>query len=117
MSGNEGSASFGARHGNDAVTESLGTQTINGVVAEGTRITRTIPAGKVGNAKPVVSVTERWYSSDLQMVVMSKHTDPMMGVSTYTLTNIQRAEPDSSLFAVPQGYTVQEVSRGMRSRN
>jgi len=33
--------------------ESLGTQAINGVNAEGTRITHTVPAGQIGNDKPI----------------------------------------------------------------
>ncbi len=92
--------------------ESLGTQNINGVAAEGTRITRTIPAGQIGNDKPIQVVFERWYSPDLQMVVKSIRTDPRFGTTSYTLTNIQRNEPAATLFAVPAGYTVQQGGRG-----
>ena len=86
--------------------EDLGTQTIAGVTAEGTRVTKTIPAGQIGNEKPIIIVRESWYSNDLQTVVMSKHSDPWSGETTYTLTNIQRTEPAASLFAVPSDYTV-----------
>ena len=86
--------------------EDLGTQTIAGVSAQGTRLTRTIPAGQIGNEKPIVILRETWFSNDLQMVVMSKRTNPWSGESTYTLTNIQRTEPPASLFAVPSDYTV-----------
>ena len=89
-------------------TESLGTQKINGVTAEGTRVTETIPAGVIGNESPVTIVSEKWYSSELQMTVMSKRTDPRFGETTYNLTNIQRTEPDTSLFTVPQDYTIKE---------
>jgi hypothetical protein len=92
----------------EAQKESLGSQTMQGVTAEGTRTTRTIPAGQIGNDKPITIVNEVWYSQDLQAVVMSKHSDPRMGETVYTLTNIQRGEPDASLFAVPSDYTVQE---------
>lgn len=92
--------------GEDVKTESLGTQTIGGIGAEGTRYTRTIPAGQIGNEKPIVVTSERWYSSDLQMMVMTKHSDPRFGDSTYTLSNIQRSEPDAALFTVPSGYTL-----------
>jgi len=88
--------------------ESLGTQTIAGVAATGTRTTRTIPAGQIGNDKPIVIVTERWYSNDLQTMVMTKHSDPRWGTSTFTLTNISRTEPASSLFQVPADYTVKQ---------
>src|SRR6267154_3334865 len=88
--------------------ESLGTQAINGVNAEGTRITRTIPAGQIGNDKPIQIVFERWYSPDLQIVVKSTRTDPRFGTTTYALTNVQRAEPSAALFTVPSDYTVKE---------
>jgi len=102
---------------NETVTTSLGTQTIGGVSAEGTRYTRTIPAGQIGNAKPIVVVTERWYSPDLQMVVMTKHTDPRMGETTFQMTNIQRQEPAATLFQVPSDYAVKQGGmRGDRRR-
>jgi len=92
--------------------EDLGTQTIAGVSAQGTRYTRIIPAGQIGNEKPITIVSEHWYSNDLQVTVMSKRSDPQFGETTYTLTNIQRAEPAASLFAVPSDYTVQEGHMG-----
>jgi len=88
--------------------ESLGTQAIEGVTAEGTRVTFTIPAGKIGNDRPIVTVNERWYSPELQTVVLTKNSDPRMGETTYRLTNINRSEPDPSLFQVPADYTVDE---------
>ncbi len=89
-------------------TESLGTEMINGVEAQGTRITRTIPAGKIGNEKPITITSERWYSPDLQVYVLVKQDDPRMGQTTVQLTNISRAEPDPSLFQVPADYTVKD---------
>jgi len=85
---------------------SLGTQVINGVSAEGTRTTKTIAAGKIGNDKAFQIVSERWYSADLQIVVKSTHTDPQFGTTTYTVTNLQKAEPAAILFTVPADYTV-----------
>ncbi|MGA9885371.1 MAG: hypothetical protein WBQ34_16775 [Candidatus Acidiferrales bacterium] len=92
----------------NVATTSLGTQTINGVQAQGTRYTRTIPAGQIGNEKPIVITTERWYSPDLQMYVMTKTTDPVRGNSVRQLTNIQMGEPEASLFQVPPDYTVKK---------
>jgi hypothetical protein len=96
----------------DVKTESLGTQTIEGLQAEGTRRTFTIPAGKFGNDQPIQIVSESWYSPDLQTIVMSKHSDPRMGEHTYKLTSINRSEPAKSLFEVPADYTVTERSFG-----
>lgn len=92
--------------------ETLGTQTIAGVVAQGTRRTRTIPAGRMGNDKVITVVSEQWYSNDLQLVVSSKHSDPRFGDSSYTLANIQRSEPAATLFTVPSDYTVQQGHGG-----
>ena len=96
----------------NAKTESVGAQTIDGVNAEGTRTTHTIPAGEIGNEQPITVVSERWYSADLQMDVKSTHSDPRFGNTTYTLTNIQRTEPAAALFAVPSGYTIEQGHRG-----
>lgn len=88
----------------------LGTQTIQGVPATGTRIARTIPAGQIGNEQPIVITTETWYSPDLKVLVMSKSTDPRMGDTNYTLSNIERGEPSATLFQVPDDYTVKDES-------
>jgi hypothetical protein len=87
-------------------TESLGTRDIEGVTAEGTRTITTIPAGAIGNERPIETVYERWYSKELQLIVFSKHTDPRFGEQTYRLTNISRSEPDRSLFAPPADYKI-----------
>jgi hypothetical protein len=89
-------------------TESLGVKTIEGVTADGTRLTRTIPAGAAGNANPIVITTERWYSPDLQLTLLETHSDPRFGTSTFQLTNIVRSEPDPTVFAVPSEYTLQK---------
>ncbi len=61
---------------------------IQGVSAQGKRVTRAIPAGKEGNEKEIDIVTETWYSPDLQVVVMSKTSDPRFGESVYQLNAI-----------------------------
>ncbi|HEX9254610.1 MAG TPA: hypothetical protein VF938_03655 [Candidatus Angelobacter sp.] len=86
--------------------EDLGTQTIEGVSAQGKRETVTIPAGQIGNERPIEIVTETWFSPDLHTMVLRKHSDPRMGDSTYRLTDIKRAEPDASLFQPPAGTKV-----------
>lgn len=91
---------------NAQTTESLGTKDMEGLTLQGTRITRTIPAGQLGNANPIVSTLDRWYSPDLQLTVSETRTDPRFGTTIYQLTNIKRQEPDASLFTVPSDYTV-----------
>lgn len=100
-----------AASGNATSTkESLGTQLIEGVMAEGTRTTTVIPAGGVGNAQPITIVSEQWFSPDLQVFVLTRHSDPRSGETVYRLANIVRGEQDRSLFEVPADYTVR--SRG-----
>ncbi|MEP6635349.1 MAG: hypothetical protein ABJB97_01395 [Acidobacteriota bacterium] len=98
-------------------TESLGKQVIEGVDAEGTRTTMTIPAGEIGNERPIEMVNERWFSPELQTVVMTRHSDPRFGETVYRLTNISRDEPARSLFEVPADYTLREEHmQKMRTR-
>jgi hypothetical protein len=112
----EGAATyvFRTQNGSDRneVKEQLGKQLIEGVEAEGTRTTVTIPAGEIGNERAIEIVSERWYSPELQVVVMTRHSDPRSGETTYKLTNINRAEPLKSLFDVPAGFTVKEMPFG-----
>lgn len=115
LTGNAGAWEAKAAASGNFKKEDLGMQTVAGVSAQGTRYTRIIPAGQIGNEKPITVVSEHWYSNDLQMTVMSKRSDPQFGETSYTLTNIQRAEPAASLFAVPSDYTVQEGHMGKRA--
>jgi TonB family protein len=96
------------------VKESLGKQVIEGVEAEGTRTTITLPAGMMGNERPINIVSERWYAPELQTVVLSRHSDPRFGETTYRVTNINRGEPARPLFEVPSDYTVKEGPQSFR---
>lgn len=96
----------------NAKTESLGTKTIEGVQVEGTRVTFEIPPGQLGNDKAIQVVTENWFSSELQMIVMSRHLDPVAGEHVFRLVNIKRAEPPADLFTVPSGYRIENGGPG-----
>jgi hypothetical protein len=91
-----------------AQTEDLGSQTMEGVLVNGTRTTSTIPAGQVGNDKAISIVTEVWTSPELKTVIYSKRSDPRMGDQTFKLTNIVRSEPDPSLFTIPADFKINE---------
>lgn len=88
--------------------EDLGQQNLDGVNATGTRTTRTIAAGAIGNLQPIKVLSEEWFSPDLQLLVMTKHSDPRTGDTTYRLQGVVRAEPDRSLFLLPADYTLRE---------
>jgi hypothetical protein len=92
----------------DGTEESLGSQVVNGVMADGSRTTNTIPAGDFGNDRPITSVTETWYSPELHITVMYKRTDPREGDVTTQYAGIKRGEPDPSLFQLPAGYTLNQ---------
>jgi hypothetical protein len=92
----------------EPVSESLGQRLIEGIEAEGTRSTVTIPAGQIGNEQPIRIVSERWFAPSLKVVVESRRSDPRFGETSYRLTGIVRAEPAPSLFEVPSDYKVIE---------
>jgi hypothetical protein len=97
-----------AEEAGEVTTEDLGTQVMEGVQVTGTRSTQTIPVGKIGNDRPIVITTEVWTSPDLKTTVLSKRSDPRMGDQTFKLTNVQRSEPDPSLFTVPSDFKITE---------
>ena len=95
--------------------ESLGAQAIEGILADGTRLTVTYPVGFMGNDRPITTVSETWISHDLRTIVLSKTSDPRYGDTTTKLTNIVLAEPDPGLFQVPAEYSiVDEPTPGIR---
>jgi hypothetical protein len=94
--------------------EDLGSRMIEGVSAKGLKVTRTIPAGEVGNERPIEVVTETWFSEEIKGVVLSKHNDPRMGETVTRLTNIRLGEPSKSLFEPPVDYKI-EVVKNMRT--
>ncbi len=98
-------------------TESLGRQLIDGIQAEGTRTTVTLPAGQIGNELPIQIVSESWFSPELKTVILSRRTDPRSGETSFRLTNITRAEPSRALFEVPADFKVTESVRGGRGRS
>jgi hypothetical protein len=87
-------------------TDDLGKQTMEGLQVTGTRTTITIPPGGEGNEQPMQIVDEQWYSPDLHTNIKTVHTDPRMGQTVFTVTNVNRANPDASLFKIPAGYEV-----------
>ncbi len=98
----------------DEQKEDLGTQTIEGVVAHGTRATHVIPAGQMGNERPITVTTESWYSDELGMEVLRIHSDPWSGEVTTKVTNVRRGEPEASLFTPPADYKMQKIGPDRR---
>lgn len=99
--------------GGAAKTEPLGKRVIEGVECEGTKVTLTIETGKIGNDRPIETVTERWHSPDLKVDVLRKHSDPRFGSTEYRLQGIVRGEQPRTLFEAPADYKVQEMGGAM----
>ena len=95
----------------NAKTESIGTKNIEGVNAEGTRTTFEIPPGQIGNDKTIFVVTEKWFSPELQVIVLSKHSDPFIGEVVFRLVNIKLGEPSADLFKVPSDFKIQNMPK------
>jgi hypothetical protein len=94
--------------------ETLAARSMNGSTASGTRVTHTIPAGTIGNSQAIETVRETWMADDLKVPLMTKVADPRMGTTVTELTNINRSQPDPSLFQVPSDYTVKKGAGGGR---
>jgi hypothetical protein len=80
----------------------LGERQLDGETVAGSRVEATIPAGAVGNSQPIKMSAEQWYGKDLQVVVEATYRDPRTGETRYKLREIERTEPDASLFR-PEG--------------
>ena len=94
--------------GSQTLTEDLGQQMMEGVVATGKRTKTVIPVGMIGNDQPIEIVTEQWMSPELSVLIMTKHNDPRSGVTSYSLTNIIRGEQPHSLFEIPSDYELKD---------
>jgi hypothetical protein len=100
------------RRNSEVTMESLGTKTIGGVVADGTRVTRVIAAGKIGNSEALTITHDTWVSADLKIELERVDTDPRSGTTTVEVTNLSREEPSAALFQAPAGFAVKELTPG-----
>jgi hypothetical protein len=89
--------------------EPLGTRQIEGIAATGTRRTEIIPAGRIGNDRPIEITDERWESLELKVLLLSRHHDPRTGDVEYRLTNVNRSDPPRELFTPPEDYTIRDA--------
>jgi hypothetical protein len=92
-------------------TKNLGSRDFDGIKADGTMTSHTIPAGEIGNEKPIVVTSERWFSPELHIVVFAKTSDPRAGETIYRLTNVKKGEPPAELFKIPADYRTRGEGR------
>ena len=81
---------------------------IAGVMADGSRTTRTIPPGEEGNDLPLTLVYESWRSKELNLEMLQINDDPRNGKRTAEVIELVRGEPDPALFTAPKDYVVEE---------
>jgi hypothetical protein len=81
--------------------EQLSSQVIEGLTVTGRRSINTMKDG-------AVLTIEEWYSPDLKSNLLSTMSHPDWD-SSEKVINIQKGDPDPSLFQVPQGYTVKDL--------
>jgi hypothetical protein len=112
-----GDAGFANRDSSPEVrTKQLGTKDVEGVRVEGTETTVLIRAGAMGNRQPIQLVSERWYSPELKVVVMTRRIDPRFGETRFRLTNIVRGEPPAHLFEVPSDFRIEDRQQAPAQR-
>ena len=96
--------------GEGVKVEDLGWDTMSGVKAHGTRRTYVVEKGIFAIRKAVEAEDEVWYSNDLRINILARHSDPRIGVDTIGLSEIKRIEPPASMFEVPPGYKIIDLS-------
>jgi hypothetical protein len=94
------------------VNTTLAAQSVNGLMATGQQHVQTIPAGEIGNERPIQITRTVWISNDLKVPVQIRSSDPRFGTTAMDLMNIVQSEPSPSLFMVPSGYTIKSGGRG-----
>ncbi len=73
-------------------------------------MTHIIKAEASGTGKQVEVTDEYWYSEDLHLNLLVHHIDPRTGDQSVAISGIKRDEPASSLFEVPEGFKVVDVT-------
>jgi hypothetical protein len=106
---NEDLAIRATRKGETVKTEKLDNQDISGLHCWGRRTTRLVPRGAFGNDQPIEIVDEFWYSDELGLDIVRRHSDPRSGEQVSELHDLQRSEPAPEIFKVPQGFTIQPL--------
>jgi hypothetical protein len=84
--------------------EDLGTSTMNALQVKGTRRTTQV---EDAYGDPLQVEDETWYSPELHLTLLARHSDPRIGVvQTIGISGLRREEPPASLFDVPQGCKI-----------
>jgi hypothetical protein len=89
----------------------LGSRWIEGFETIGNEHTYTLPAGVIGNTAPIQQKVEVWISEELKVPLLTISRDEVGGDRTQAYRMIQKvSQLDESLFAIPSGYKIEDVS-------
>jgi hypothetical protein len=81
--------------------EDLGTQTIDGMPVRGVRETQEVIDE---SGKKIVTTGEYWYSDELHMNLVATINGPDKSSLTVRVTQVNRIEPDATIFEIPSNY-------------
>ncbi len=95
-----------------AKEEDLGWQKMLGLSVHGVRETQVVPAEFSGTGQEVAITDEYWYSQDVRLNLLVKHSDPRSETTVQTVTTLKQGEPEASLFVVSSDYKLNGM--GMR---
>ena len=98
------------RGSKNVMEETLGTQRIEGVLAQGYRSITLMPSRSGDDALTVPYVYESWFSPEIDELVLRKTSDPRTGQSIHQLTHIVVGEPDPAFFHVPADCQIVDES-------
>ena len=91
-------------------TETLGSETIDGIEYEGERTTTTLK-----EQPSVLGEEERWFARDLGLFALMKSSGPDEQ-SIARLTKVDRHAPDPALFQIPPDYAIQDLKDDLPPR-
>lgn len=88
-------------------SQDLGTRTVEGMEARGSKMTVVVPADAIGNLHPIQQVSEVWLANGLALPVLMKATDPLNGEHCPSLHSIVTGiEANPGLFQIPSARPV-----------
>lgn len=95
----------------------LGTRSIEGLDAVGSRESITIPPGAMGNSTPLERSKEFWYSPQLGLNLRVLRVDPLHGEQSFQVTDLTLQEPDPQRFVLPPNCKIVDLRRNDMRKN
>jgi len=94
----------------------LGTRSIEGLDAVGTKDTRIIPPGTQGNSASLEISKEFWFSPQLGLNLRVLRVDPLHGDQSFKVMDITLSEPDPQRFELPPTCKIRDMRHAAASQ-